>query len=111
MTERQRDVLRLQPHMIPALRASFGAAADQIKEALVGLSRSGYLPSPWLGDEISNEVAVHYKERAMDGPASSYESLIAYRNELTRIHQTLQQMEDHYRRTEGDNAALWGRKA
>jgi hypothetical protein len=47
----------------------------------------------------------------MDEPTSSYQSLVAYRNELTRVHETLQQMEDHYRRTEGDNAALWGRKA
>ena len=111
MTERQQDVLRLQPHMIPALRAAFSTAMDQVKEALVGLSRGGYLPAPWLGDEVSNDVAVHYKECAMDGPGSAYEALVAYRNELTRVHQTLQQMEDDYRRTEGDNAALWGRKA
>ena len=47
----------------------------------------------------------------MDAPDSSYQSLQQYRAELTHIHDTLQQMEDHYRRTEGDNAALWGRKA
>jgi uncharacterized protein YukE len=47
----------------------------------------------------------------MDGPGSSYQSLEQYRAELARIHDTLQQMEDHYRRTEGDNAATWGRRA
>jgi hypothetical protein len=47
----------------------------------------------------------------MDASGSSYQALVAYRDELTRVHDTLQQMEDHYRRTEGDNAALWGREA
>lgn len=28
---------------------------------------------------------------------------------LLRIRDSLQLLEDHYRRTEGDNAALWGK--
>ena len=111
MVERQQDVLRLQPHMIPALRAEFRAAVDQISSALIDLKRRAYLVQPWLGDEVSDEVAAHYTHRALDGPESSYGALVAYRDELTRIHDTLQQMEDDYRRTEGDNAAVWGRKA
>jgi hypothetical protein len=109
--EQQLSVLRLQPHMIPTLRATLGTALDRIGEALGRLRRGGVLSEPWLGDEASNDVAAHYTRRAMDEPTSSYQSLVAYRNELTRVHETLQQMEDHYRRTEGDNAALWGRKA
>ena len=111
MVERRQDVLRLQPHMIPALRAEFRSAVDEISSALTNLKRNAYLAAPWLGDEVSGEVAAHYTTRALDGPASSYQSLLAYRDELTRIHDTLQQMEDDYRRTEGDNAARWGRKA
>jgi cytochrome c553 len=111
MNERQQDVLRLQPHMIPALRNAFAEALKQLNETLVGLRREGNLSAPWLGDETSQEVAAHYSSRAMDGPQSSYESLVSYRDELGRVHDTLQQMEDDYRRTEGDNAALWGRKA
>jgi hypothetical protein len=111
VSERQQGVLRLQPHMIPALRGAFSTAVNQVEAALVQLSRGGYLPTPWMGDEVSTEVAAHYTQRAMDAPDSSYQSLQQYRAELTRIHDTLQQMEDHYRRTEGDNAALWGRKA
>ncbi len=111
MTERQQLVLRLQPHMIPALRTSMASALDQLDEALVRLRQKAYLPGPWPGDEVSNEVASHYTTRAMDGPGSSYQSLLAYRDELARVHDTLQQMEDHYRRTEGDNAERWGLRA
>ncbi len=111
MSERRQAVLRLEPHMIPALRGAFSTAVEQVEAALVQLGRAGYLPKPWLGDEVSTEVAAHYATRAMDGPGSSYQSLEQYRAELARIHDTLQQMEDHYRRTEGDNAATWGRRA
>lgn len=111
MLDRQQDVLRLQPHMIPALRSSFGAVLDQLNAALIKLRLNGNLAAPWLGDETSAEVAVHYTRRSLDGPDSSYQALVAYRDELTRIHDTLQRMEDDYRRAEGDNADLWGRKA
>jgi hypothetical protein len=111
MVDRRQDVLRLQPQMIPTVRAKFETAVTQVNAALVGLNQRGYLPTPWLGDEVSREVADHYTSRALNGPDSSYQLLVSYRNELTRIHDTLQQMEDHYRRTEGDNAALWGSKA
>ncbi len=111
MVERQQEVLRLQPHMIPALRAEFRAAVDQISTALTALKREAYLPAPWLGDEVSDEVAAHYTARALDGPESSYRSLLAYRDELTRVHDTLQRMEDEYRRIEGDNVERWGHRA
>jgi hypothetical protein len=86
--------------MIPALREAFAVAVDQVEVALLSLSRSGYLPRPWLGDEASQEVAAHYTERAMQAPDSSYQSLQQYRAELSRVHDTLQRMEDHYHRTE-----------
>lgn len=111
MNESQQDVLRVQPHLIPAVRVALADSLDQLNNALLELTRNGYLLSPWLADETSTAVAAHYTDRAMDGHTSSYESLVAYRNELTRVHETLQLMEDHYRRTEGDNAALWGLRA
>jgi hypothetical protein len=97
--------------MIPALRADFRAALEQLDDALIGLGRHGYLREPWMGDETSNEVAVYYTGRALDDPDSSYQSLQRYRAEINRILATLQRMEDHYRRTDGDNAARWGLRA
>ncbi len=61
-----------------------------------------------MGDETSSAVAAHYNRRAMTDPDSSYRSLEQYRNELLRIHDTLQQMEEAYRRGESDEVARWG---
>src|SRR3954452_7110843 len=91
--------------MIPTVRTAIGAALDEVNKAIVGLNRSGYLSEPWLGDEVSSEVATHYTRRAMDAPDSSYNALVAYHAELRRIHDTLQQMEADYRRDEAQKAA------
>lgn len=111
MADRQQDVLRVQPHMIPALRAAIGAAADEVNNSIINLNRFGYLPEPWLGDESSHSVAEHYTAAAMDGSDSSYQALVSYQAELRRVHDTLQRMEDEYRRREGDNVAQWGHLA
>ena len=42
-------------------------------------------------------MAAHYTRRAMEAPDSSYRSLQQYRAELSRVHDTLQRMEDQYR--------------
>jgi len=86
--------------MVPSLRATFSAALDQLDDALGHLRRSGVLVQPWLGDETSREVAAHYTRRAMEAPDSSYQALQQYRAELACVHDTLQRMEDHYRRNE-----------
>jgi hypothetical protein len=109
--ERQQDVLRVEPHMLPELRRSFGDALAELHESLVGLQRSGYLPSAWLGDEESRAVAAHYTSRAMNEPDSSYQALLAYRDELARVHNTLQRMEDEYLGTDHQASADLRRRA
>ena len=47
----------------------------------------------------------------MEEPDSSYQSLVAYRGELARIHDTLQRMEDEYRRRDHDASTDLGRRA
>jgi len=94
------DVLRLEPQMIPTLRAVFDSALSQLGQALVDLGSRGYLPTAWLGDETSAAVAAHYTLVAMEQPNSSYRALLEYEAELTRVRDTLQRMEDHYLRTE-----------
>lgn len=109
--ERQQQILYVEPDMVPALRAAFQSAIAQVNEALVGLSRRGFLPMPWLGDEESSEVAAHYTQQAMEGPASSYQALVAYHRELNTVHDTLQRMEDEYRRRDHDASTDLGRRA
>jgi hypothetical protein len=103
--EHQQEILRLEPHMAPLLRDHFRDAIDQVSTALTTLKRNGYLSAPWLGDEVSSTVAAHYARRAMEEPDSSYQSLLAYRDELTRIHDSLERMEDEYLSTDHDLSA------
>lgn len=101
--------LRLQPQQLPALRAAFTEALDNLQNAIARLGIEGHIPEPWLGDEISAETAAYYNDRVMGPEGTPYAALVAYQEELARIRDTLQSMEDHYRRTEGDNVAMWGR--
>jgi hypothetical protein len=101
--------LRVEPRAIPVIRLAFDDALADLSEQLRRIRNEGYLGEPWLGDEISLEVRDFYNRHIMDSTDGPYAALVAYEAELLRIRDTLQQMEDEYRRTEGDNAELWGR--
>lgn len=101
--------LHLQPHALPAVRAALEEALTELSGHLYRLTTSGFIPEAWLGDPVSAIVQTHYNRmvmRAADGP---YAVMVAYELELTRIRNNVKAMEDHYHRTEGDNAAQWGR--
>jgi hypothetical protein len=101
--------LHLEPQSLPAVRAAFEDALTDLGVQLARLTRGGFIPEPWLGDPISAKVQAHYNASVMEAPDGPLHALFAYQEELVRIRDNLQLMEDHYRRTEGDNAALWGR--
>ena len=54
-------------------------------------------------------MAAHYTRRAMEAPDSSYRSLQQYRAELSRVHDTLQRMEDQYLGADQDAADRYRR--
>ena len=101
--------LRVEPHTIPQLRVAFDEALGDLRRQLRRLRDEGYLHEPWLGDEISLEVRDYYNDRVMNSTDGPYAALVAYEAELLHVRETLKRMEDEYRRTEGDNAQLWGR--
>jgi len=76
---------------------------------LIWLRRDGVIPEPWLGDPISATVVDYYNDQVMAGQSGPFAALRGYEAELVRVRDNLQILEDHYRRTEGENAALWGR--
>jgi hypothetical protein len=102
--------MHIQPHTLPALRTAYEDALGELNAHLAQLSRGGYIPKPWMGDRISEEVRVFYNATVMESQDSSLAALFAYQAELGRIRDSLKATEDHYRRTEGDNVALWGRQ-
>jgi hypothetical protein len=101
--------LRVEPHAIVGVRKAFEEALTEIGKLLNRLQNEGYLHEPWLGDEISLEVRDYYNDRVMNSTDGPYAALVAYEAELLHVRETLKSMEDEYRRTEGDNAQLWGR--
>ncbi|MHA6627861.1 hypothetical protein ACU61A_20685 [Pseudonocardia sichuanensis] len=101
--------LRIEPAAIPAVRAAIDDVLGELSPHLIRLRQQGYIPEPWLGDPISAEVAGTYNRKVMDAPDGPYAAMVALEAELLRIRDSLQAMEDDYRRTEGENAALWGR--
>ena len=102
-------MLRLEPHMLPAVRAAFDDALAELRPQLVRLAQIGYVQEPWLGDPVSARTLSYYHAHVMDAPDGPYVALVAYEAELLKVRDNLQVLEDHYGGTEGDNAALWGR--
>jgi hypothetical protein len=101
--------LRLEPHALPMMRTAFEEAISEVQAHVTRLGRIGFIPDAWLGDPVSATVQEHYNAAVMEAADGPYAAPVAYEAELVRICDSLQLMEDHYRRTEGDNAARWGR--
>jgi hypothetical protein len=101
--------LHLQPHALPAVLAALEDGLAELRVQVYRLASGGFIPEPWLGDPVSATVQRHYNRAVMEAVDGPYAAMLAYEAELVRIRDNLQLMEDHYRRTEGDNAALWGR--
>lgn len=101
--------LRVGGQSLPAMRAAYEAALDDLGVQLRRLGDVGRLAGPWLGDPVSRETFEFYNARVMDAPDGPYSALLAYEAELMRVRDQLVAMEADYRRTEGDNVALWGR--
>jgi hypothetical protein len=101
--------LRVEPSAIPAVRAALDESLIELSSHLRRLGQEGYIREPWLGDRVSADVAASYNLRVMDAHDGPYAAMVALEAELVKIRDSLQLMEDHYRRTEGENAALWGR--
>ncbi|WP_433558863.1 hypothetical protein ACQPWY_11090 [Pseudonocardia xinjiangensis] len=101
--------LRLEPHAIPVVRTAIEEALTELGFHLVRLRRAGFIPEPWLGDPISAKVVDYYNNRVMDAVEGPFAAMKAYEAELLKVRDNLQVLEDHYRRTEGENSDLWGR--
>jgi hypothetical protein len=100
--------LRVEPQAIPELRLAYEDALIRVSAHLTRLRRDGVIQEPWLGDQISRDVHAAYNRMVMEAPDGPYNAMLAYEAELERVHAQLQQIEDSYRRNEGDNAARWG---
>ncbi|MGH8964842.1 MAG: WXG100 family type VII secretion target [Actinomycetes bacterium] len=104
-------LMHVEPSAIPAVRTAVEDALVDVGAQVQKLRRDAPIRAPWLGDTTSQVVQAHYQARVVDAPDGPLAAMVAYQDELTRIRDNLQLIEDHYRRTEGDNTARWGRGA
>lgn len=109
MPDRPTVTLRLEPHMIPGLAAAYGRAADEMQLLLADVQNRGRIERPWTEDPVSVAMTAHFNDVIMDSDYSTYAALGQYLRELINVRDTLKAMEADYRRTEGENAELWGR--
>lgn len=109
MTDYPPATLRLSPQALPAMRAAYDRALEELGPELRRLGEVGHMQGPWLGDPVSAQTYEFYNARVMGAPDGPYAALLAYEQELVRVRDRIADMEADYRRTEGDNVELWGR--
>lgn len=110
MTDYPPATMRVSPRALPAMRAAFDSALNDLGAELRALRDVGHLAGPWLGDPVSHKTFEFYNSRIMEAPDGPYQALLAYEAELVRVRDQLGAMEAGYRRTEGENVELWGRR-
>lgn len=108
MTEYPGVHLRVDPQAIPRLRAGFQRAITMLEPEIRDLGRFGWLDGAWTGDPTSAQIATFYNERVMAASDGPYQALVLYRDELNRIVEQLNVIEQDYRRTEAGNVGLLG---
>ena len=111
MPEPSRAVLRVEPESIPQLRALLVDCLNLLGQELTTLSRGGRMIDPWMNDPVSIRMRDVYNASVMDAPDGGYAALRAYEAELRRMYEELGRMQERYRRTEDETAALFGERA
>jgi hypothetical protein len=98
--------LRVDRNALPAVKAAFDEAIVEVRLHVQRLGGAAFIPEPWLGDPISSSTQTHYNTVVMDSADGSYAAMTAYVNELIRIRESLQAMEDQYLGNEDQVSAV-----
>ncbi|GLZ31502.1 hypothetical protein Lesp02_36900 [Lentzea sp. NBRC 105346] len=97
--------LKVDPSAIPQARAAFEHALDQLNTELKN-NPDLFVRQPWAEDPVSSETAQRFNQDTTD---NALKALDGYRLQLEGVIEQLKGIENQYRMTEGDNAALWGK--
>jgi hypothetical protein len=101
--------LRVAPSAIPAVRSALQTTLEEVRNHISLMQVAALIEQPWLGDSASHAVYKLYNQHVMHATNGPFAALQAYRDQLMAAHDALADAENHYRATEGDNSALWGR--
>jgi hypothetical protein len=100
------DALRVDPHRITAVREAYDKALDELEPQLDHLLNAGFIRTPWLGDNVSNEVVAHYNSKVMESDLGAYHAMRRYGIELKAIRDQFAQIEQSYAAIEAANTNL-----
>lgn len=104
-------VLRVDPSAIPTVREALDRTLNELHPHIQRMRDDAYILDPWLGDRASEEMRVAYNSQVMDAGDGPYQAMVTYTERLQQARDQLAAIEADYRRTEGENSALWGRRA
>ncbi|WP_143174375.1 transcriptional regulator [Streptoalloteichus hindustanus] len=103
------NTLRVEPSSIPELRRAFESALNRL-DPQVDMAITDLRIRPWAGDPVSAEAATRFNDASVDSGEGALHALQSYQRQLKAAADALRDAEAQYRATEGDNAALWGKK-
>jgi hypothetical protein len=102
-------VLRVAPQALPELRTALDAVLAELSPLLQRLYYDGWIREPWMGDSESFLMWQSYNRKVMTAEDGPYKAMLAYEAQLSSARDRLAEIEEAYRRTEGENSDLWGR--
>jgi hypothetical protein len=100
------DMLRVDPHRLTAVREAYDKALNELGPQLDSLLDAGFIRTPWLGDDVSDEVVAHYNNTVMNSDLGAYRAMRKYEEELKAIRDRFAQMEQSYPAVESSNTNL-----
>lgn len=97
--------LKVDPSAIPQARKAFEQALAEFDSKITQAVND--LPTrPWAADPISSETSQAFNEQTSE---KALAALSSYKKQLIGVIDQLKMIEEQYRMTEGDNAAMWGK--
>jgi hypothetical protein len=97
--------LKVDPSAIPQARKAFQHALDEF-ETKIARAVDNLPTKPWAGDPISSETSKAFNDQTSE---KALAALNFYKQQLVGVIDQLTRIEEQYRLTEGDNAAMWGK--
>ncbi len=97
------DMFRVDPARLTVVREAYEKALDELSAQLDQLGKTGHVNAPWLGDDVSEAVRVHYNGAVMESPLGAYQAMRKYEAELRAVRDQFAEMERAYLAGESTN--------
>jgi hypothetical protein len=97
------DMFQVDPQRLTAVREAYDKALDELGPQLDNLRYAGFVQNPWMGDDVSEAVRVHYNGTVMESPLGAYQAMRTYEKELAAVRDQFAEMERAYLAGESTN--------